>query len=60
MKRILLIAAIVILGIVCFRKCNGGGNLQNSGTPINGYVGTVRSVSGNVLTLTSGLQETVN
>ena len=56
MKRILLIAAIVTLGIVCFRKCNGGGNLQNSGTPINGYVGTVRSVSGNVLTLTSGLQ----
>lgn len=56
MKRILLIAAIVTLGIVCYRKCNDGGNLQNSRTPINGYVGTVRSVSGNVLTLTSGLQ----
>ena len=51
MKRILLIAVIVILGIVCFKKC-----VEPNPIPINGYVGTVRSVSGNVLTLTSGLQ----
>lgn len=52
MKRILLIAAVIILGIFCYKKCHNRG----SGTPINGYVGIVSSVSGNVLSLTSGIQ----
>lgn len=56
MKKILLIAAVIIIGIVCLRNCRGGdGGGQSSGTPINGYVGTVQSVDGNVLNLTSGL-----
>lgn len=54
MKKILLFAAIVFIGIMCIKKCDRGN--VTSGTPINGYVGTVKSVSGNVLTLTSGLQ----
>lgn len=54
MRRFFFIVAIIIVGIVCIKKCRGGGN--DSGTPINGYVGIVKSVSGNVLTLTSGLQ----
>ena len=52
MKKILLIVAIVFLGVLCLRNCNDCGNAKTS---INGYVGTVKSVSGNVLTLTSGL-----
>lgn len=57
MKKILLIALAVVIGIFCLKKCreNPAAGAQNSGTPINGYVGTVADVKGNVLTLTSGL-----
>lgn len=55
MKNILIVIAIVVVGIFFFRKCRNGGN-NNSGTLINGYVGTVESVEGNVLTLASGLR----
>lgn len=57
MKRVLKIVAILIIGVICINKCSGGScRRQNSGTPINGYVGIVSSVSGNVLSLTSGIQ----
>lgn len=55
MKKILLIAGIIVLALFIVKKCrtsDGGG----SGTPINGYTGTVKEVNGNVLTLTSGLK----
>lgn len=56
MKKIFLIVVLIIIGIVCLKKCRGSKAIpEGSGTPINGYVGTVSSVSGNVLTLTSGL-----
>lgn len=50
MKKILLIAAVVFLAFYFFGGSGGG-----SGTPINGYKGTVKEVNGNVLVLTSGL-----
>lgn len=56
MKKILIIAVVIIIGVICIKNCRGGdGGGQSSGTPINGYVGTVKSVEGNVLNLTSGL-----
>lgn len=57
MKKILLIVAAIVIGVLCLKKCreNSSSGSQNSGTPINGYVGTVADVNGNVLTLTSGL-----
>jgi S1-C subfamily serine protease len=55
MKKILLIAVVIFVGVYCLKHCGDDNSGQNSGTPINGYVGTVESVNGNVLNLTSGL-----
>ena len=58
MKKVLLIAAAIIAVFFIAKKCVGGGSEggTNSGTPINGYSGTVQEVNGNVLTLASGLK----
>lgn len=53
MKKFLIIFAI-ILGIVWIKN-RSNSDEYGSGLAINGYVGTVKSVSGNVMTLTSGL-----
>ena len=51
MKKLLLIVAAVVVGFICLKKCRP----TDSGIEINGTVGTVESVDGNVLNLTSGL-----
>lgn len=58
MKKILLIIIAAFFCIFLVRKCRSGGEegAANSGTLINGYVGTVKEVKGNILILTSGLQ----
>lgn len=53
MKRMLLIATVIVVGIICIQNCGGSRRL---GTPINGYVGTVKGVDGNTLILSSGLK----
>lgn len=55
MRKLVIIVAVIIIGVIGIRKCRGGNGGQSSGTLISGYVGTVRAVDGNVLTLTSGL-----
>lgn len=56
MKKILLIAAAVVVLILIVKQCGSGGdNGPGGATTVDGYTGTVESVEGNVLTLTSGL-----
>lgn len=51
MKKLFLIVVAVVVGFICLKKCRP----TDSGIEINGTVGTVESVDGNVLNLTSGL-----
>lgn len=51
MKRILIIALIIVGAIFLFKKCRS----KESDTPIQGYQSTVVGVNGNVLDLASGL-----
>lgn len=55
MKKILLIAIAIIAFIFMIKQCRGEDGRGTSDTEIDGYSGTVESVNGNVLTLTSGL-----
>lgn len=55
MKKIFLIAVVVVLVIFMAKHMSSGG-VPNCGTPINGYVGTVKDIDGNVLLLTSGIK----
>ncbi len=50
MKKVVILVVILLLLWLCFRNCKG------AATPINGYESTITAVSGNVLTLASGLQ----
>lgn len=50
MKKIILIAVVVVVAIFAVKKCH------NSGTEINGYEGVVASVEGSALNLTSGIK----
>lgn len=52
MKKIILIAIIIVVAIATYRNCQ---NSDNTGTSINGCQGVVSAVNGNVLDLTSGL-----
>ena len=54
MKKILLIVIAVVLVIFIAKHSDGGPT--GIGTPINGYVGTIQDVNGNVLVLTSGIK----
>lgn len=55
MKKVLLLAIAAVLVIFVAKRISGG-NAVGSDTPINGYVGTVKDVEGNVLILTSGIK----
>ncbi|MCD8289985.1 MAG: serine protease [Prevotella sp.] len=49
MKKIILIIVVIVVVVYAYNRCH------NTSTPINGYVGTVESVEGNVLNLVSGI-----